>query len=272
VSLSGHLHLVCAADPTGRTFIRSQSFRAPIHLSKPHEDEGALVVNVVNPTAGLFAGDRIECRVAVESGARVLLTAPSASRAHCSPGGHAELVQEFDVAAGASLDCWPELFIPQGGARYRQRTTVRVEEGGELLFFETLAPGRVAMGEVFAYDSLDWETDVFFGGRLVGRERYRLSREGGSLTALRTHFATAYYGSCFVISPSLNPDSTCWPAVHALHEGAAWIGCSPLRRGGWVVKLIASDSIVFRRKLDAIRRELYAALGRPEPALRRGPR
>jgi urease accessory protein len=113
---------------------------------------------------------------------------------------------------------------------------------------------------------------VFFGGRLIGRERYRLSPENGSLTPLRTRFATAYYGSCFVISPRLASDAPCWPAVHALHEDAAWVGCSPLRSGGWAIKLIAADSVTFRRKLDAIRRELYAALGRPEPALRRGPR
>ena len=69
--LSGHLRLVCAADEAGRTFIREQSFRAPVHLSKPHHEEGVLVVNVVNPTAGLLAGDRVRYDVSVESGARV---------------------------------------------------------------------------------------------------------------------------------------------------------------------------------------------------------
>ena len=269
MALSGHLHLVCAADEHGRSHIRSQSFRAPIHLSKPHESEGVLVVNVVNPTAGLLAGDRIDCRVAVESGARLLLTAPSASRAHRTPDGRAEVAQEFDVAAGASLDVWPELFIPQGGASYRQSTIVRVAEGGELLFFELLAPGRVAMGEVFAYRSLDWATDVFFAGELIARERYRLSPESESVRALRAQFATAYYASCFAVSPRLNEESACWRAIHELHEAGAWIGCGPLRRGGWVIKLIAAGSVVFRQKLDAIRRELYAALGRRDPALRR---
>jgi len=267
--LSGHLHLVCAADEQGRSYLRSQSFRAPIHLSKPHEDEGVLVVNVVNPTAGLLSGDRIDCRIAVEGGARLLVTAPSASRAHCAPQGYAELVQEFEVARGGWLDVWPELFIPQGGARYRQRTTLRVEEGGEALFFETLAPGRVAMGEVFAFASLDWETEISLGGELIARERYHLAPESESVGALRAQFATGYYASCFVVSPQLVPGSPCWQAIHELHEADAWVGCSPLRRGGWVVKLVASGSVLLRRKLGAIRRELYAALGRREPSLRR---
>ncbi len=267
--LTGHLHLVCAADGLGRSYLRSQSFRAPVHLSKPHEDEGVLVVNVVNPTAGLLSGDRIDCRVSVESGARLLVTTPSASRAHCTPEGHAELIQDFHVAAGGWLDVWPELFIPQGGARYRQRTILRVEEGGEALFFETLAPGRVAMGEVFAYTALDWETDVFLGTELIARERYRLAPGGESVRALRTQFATGYYASCFIVSAALGPVSPCWRAIHDLHSAEAWIGCSPLRRGGWVIKVLASGSVVLRRKLGAIRRELYAALGRREPSLRR---
>ena len=267
--LRGHLDLTCARRSDGVSFIRHQSFCAPIHLSKPHEDEGVLVVNVVNPTAGMLAGDRVECRVVVESGARLLLTTPSASRAHRSPEGHAELVQEFAVAAGGSLDWWPELLIPQGGARYRQRTTIRVAEGGELLFFESLAPGRVAMGEAFAYASLDWSTEVFAGGELIARERYEIVPEEESVRALRTQFATAYYGSCFVVAPGLTAASPCWEAIHALHEAGAWVGCSPLRRAGWVIKVVASGSILFRRKMEAIRRELYAALGRREPALRR---
>lgn len=267
--LAGHLHLVCAADERGRSFIREQSFCAPIHLSKPHEDEGVLVVNVVNPTAGLLSGDRIDMRIAVESGARLLLTAPSASRAHCTPEGHAALVQEFAVACGGWLDVWPELFIPQGGARYRQRTTLRVEEGGEALFFETLAPGRVAMGEAFAFAALDWETDVFLGAEPIAREKYRLAPESESVRALQAQFATGYYASCFVVSPRLAPGMACWAAIHALHDAEAWVGCSPLRCGGWVIKVVASGSVMLRRKLGAIRRELYAALGRREPSLRR---
>jgi urease accessory protein len=126
------------------------------------------------------------------------------------------------------------------------------------------------MGEVFAYTALDWETDVFLDDELIARERYRLAPESESVGALRAQFATGYYASCFVISPRLDAQSPCWPAIHDLHEEEAWIGCSALRRGGWVIKVLASGSVVLRRKLAGIRRELYAALDRREPSLRRG--
>lgn len=268
--VTGHLDIVCAADAEGRSHLRHQSFRAPIHLSKPHLDEGTLVVNVVNPTAGLLAGDRIQCRVAVESGGRLLLTTPSASRAHRTGDGCSEVTQELHVAAGGWLENWPELLIPQGGARYRQRTEVRVERGGELLFFESMAPGRVAMGEVFAFTELVWATDLRLAGDLIARERYRLTPEAESVRAWRTRFAAGYYASCFVVTPRLARDSACWHRIHALHESNAWIGCGTLcEEGAWVIKVLAASSVLLRRKLAAIRTELYAALGQPEPSLRR---
>ena len=249
--------------------MREQSFRAPLHLSKPHEDAGVLVVNVVNPTAGLLAGDRIDLRVRVESGARLLVTTPSASRAHRTPHGHAEVAQDFIVEAGGWLENWPELFIPQGGARYRQSTRLQLAAGGEALFFETLAPGRVAMGEAFAFTELKWETDVLLDEEVIARERYWLTPESAAISALRAQFPTAYYASCFVITPRLTPEAPCWAAIHALHEAEAWVGCSPLRRGGFVGKIVAAGSVLLRRKLAALRGELHAALGRTAPSLRR---
>ena len=241
-----------------------------MHLSKPHLDEDTLVVNVVNPTAGLLAGDRIRCEVQVESGARLLLTTPSASRAHRMKGGNAEISQEFTVAPGGFLDIWPELFIPQGGTRYRQQTTIRVQQGGELLFCELLTPGRVAFGEAFAYDSLSWETDLFLDETLLARERYFLAPDSFSVRAMQARFPTAYYASCFVVSPALSEGSPCWAEIHALHEPEAWIGCSRLaHKGGWTIKLLAANSILLRRKLGRIRSLIYSALGRREPGLRR---
>src|SRR4051794_5567115 len=115
--MTGHLHLVCGADAQGRSYLREQSFCAPIHIGKPFTEEEVLVVNLVNPTAGLFEGDLIRCHVEVEAGAKLLLTNPSANRAHRMGEGEARLEQEFEVAG--FLEVLPELFIPQQGARYR---------------------------------------------------------------------------------------------------------------------------------------------------------
>src|ERR1700757_1092782 len=120
--MTGHLHLVCSSDKEGRSFLSAQSFRAPLHVSKPHVDGGTLVVNMVNPTAGIFDDDRIDVEVKVEAGARLLLTTPSASRVYRSrKGGTARMRQRLEVGCGGFLEYYPEPFIPQQGARFWQQ-------------------------------------------------------------------------------------------------------------------------------------------------------
>lgn len=266
--MTGHLDLVCGLGSKGLSQLKHQSFRAPMHLSKPHLDGDTLVVNVVNPTAGLFEGDEISCKVRVETGARLLLTSPSASRAHAMKGsGEARLTQEFSVESGAWLEVLPEFFIPQAGTRYRQRTRIDVAQGGGLLFVETLAPGRVASGEAFAFDRLDWETDIFLGDEKAVREKYRMTPD--SLMFLRNQFATAYYASIFFFHPALTPQSECWKTIGALHGDAAWVGVSRLHPSGWSIKVLAAESVTFRKVLQAIREACYAASGSAIPSLRR---
>lgn len=267
--LHGHLELVCGVDRAGRSVLRSQSFCAPFHLSKPHHDASVLVLNVVSPTAGLFAGDRVRTRVHVESGAKLLLTTPSALRVHRMPAGFASLTQKLRVAAGASLESWPELLILHDGACYRQSTTLEVEHGGELLFFESLAPGRVAAGEAFAFTEFRNATDLLVGGALVARERFALRPETEAVAALRAKFSTAYYASCLATSPRLSADSACWASIHALQTADALVGCSALGHDAWVIKCVAAGSVALRRTLQAIRCALYQSLDRPVPLLRR---
>ena len=96
--MRGHLHLLCGLDDRGESSLRRQSFRAPMHISKSFTEAGTLVVNVVNPTAGILEGDFIEVEVAVETGARLLLTSPSASRSHRSVGRWSETRQALRIA------------------------------------------------------------------------------------------------------------------------------------------------------------------------------
>jgi urease accessory protein len=275
--LHGRLHLVCAADPSGKSYLRSQSFRAPVHLSKPHLDEGHLVVNAVNPTAGLFAGDRIDFDISVETGARMLLTAPSASRAHRVKDGAGALVeQRFRVARGAWLEVWPEIFIPQAGCRYRQRTEARVDEGGEMMLIEMIAPGRTASGELFAFAELNWDSSFYLADDLIARERYAVTPASPALGAMRAIFPEAYYASAIVISErlgKLGEKEPCWQRIHDLHDlcdDSAWVGCSALRRGGAAIRVLASGSIALRRKVAEIRLAIYEALGMKMANLRRG--
>jgi len=268
--IRGHLRLVCEPDSRGVPILREQSFRAPIHLSKPHLDADTLVLNVINPTAGLMEDDRIEQEITVRNGGRLLITCPSASRAHRVRNGWAAVSQTFRVNTGSFLEVLPEMFIPQAGAVYRQKTELLVEEGAELLLFESLAPGRVASGEAFQYSSLDWQTDLFIGRQQIVRERYFITPKSGSITALRRLFATAYYGSMIAVSPKLRADTTFLLSIQEMQSQQLWVGQTPLnQRNAISVKWVSENAMQLRVAQDTIRNAIYKSLGKQPPDLRR---
>ena len=173
--------------------------------------------------------------------------------------------QRLAVAEGGSAEFFPELFIPQAGSRYHQQTDLRVADGGQLLYCEWLAPGRVACGETFAWQELLWDTDVFWSDRLVARERYRLAPDDASLTALQSLYTHSHYLGFFVLGwPN-------WPAeeLDALDALGVTCGHGPLTAGGGTVRLLCADNLTARKTFARVRAIFYAAAGRRVPALRR---
>lgn len=260
---SGHIKLKAVASAGGRTALAGQSFRAPYHLSKAYwdADAGALLVQVVNSTAGILEGDFLESDIAVGSGAALLVTTPSASRVFRMKTGSAECRQRFAVAKGGWLEVLPEPLVPHRGCRYRQKTTVAVEPGGGLFFTDLLMPGRIShKGEAWVWGRLCLETEVRVGGELALRERFEQSgAELKALAALAGSGAKACFGNAVLIAEGEAP----WlDAVRALHGNGVWLGVSALRRGGWSIKLVAADSILLRMTLKKMRGLLAAHYSR----------
>ena len=265
--MKGHLHITCTTEGTGISHLSHQSFCAPLHLSKPHVDADALVVNVVNPTAGLFDGDEVTVRATVESGARLVLTTPSSSRIYQSRSGRAAIVrQEIQIETGGFVEILPEPLIPQAGSIYHQTTTLQAAMGAELLFFEWLTPGRVASGEVFRFTRLNWETTVVYDQQCIARERYRIDpSQPETLTALTAKFPQAHYLGCFFLTDNPFPQAV----IEALNNDTTYLGWSALPAGGHTIKALCADSLSARKLLGALREILYAALAKPMPTLGR---
>jgi urease accessory protein len=264
---SGHLLLEAAVRPNGRTALAAQSFRAPYHLSKPYwdADTRTLLVQVVNPTAGILAGDRLESAITVGAGAALLVTTPSASRVFQMKSGTAECHQQFTVAAGGWLEVMPEPLVPHRGCRFRQTTRIQVEPGGGLFFADLLMPGRVAHGEAWEWEQLCLEIDVRLGGELVLRERLAQSGEElRSLAALAGSGPAASFANAVLVAPAGDAAPVWRKEVESLHGDGLWAGVSPLRLGGWSLKLVAADGVKLRRGLRAMRRVLAGSFPRLE--------
>lgn len=267
-SLAGHLQLRCENRADGVPMISHQSFRAPIHLSKSHIDHGHLVLSIVNPTAGFFDGDLLETDVHVGPAARLVLSTPSASRVYRTRSGAAAInSQQFHVEESASLEWIPEPFIPHAGAHYHQRTRIELHPAASLLFFDWIAPGRVAMGEIFSYQSLRWDLDLIIDGILVARERYNLTPADHSLEALRAKFPAAHYLSIYAAGEMTRE----WPAdsLDSLTNDDIYLGHGPIGGGVHVIRALCRDSLSARKLIETLRLMLYEAAGIKPPSLGR---
>lgn len=267
-ALEGHLRLRAVRATDGSTALSDQSFRAPFHLSKPNWDPEAEVLHaqVVNPTAGILEGDRLESSISVDVGAALLVTTPSASRLfRMTEGGHATGRQHFTVAHDATLEVFPEPIVPHRGSTYFQETTIDAAEGSTLLFIDQLMPGRLAHGEAWSWARLVLGLTVRRAGELILRERF--DQTGASLRSL-AEFAGTGPGSCFaniVFLPPKDEASPAWRAeIAALHRDGVWLGISRLRMAGWSLRIVSADPIRLRdvlTELRAILRRSYPRLG-----------
>lgn len=260
--LHGQLSLRAERRDDGLTAIGAQSFRAPFHISKPYwdADTGTLLVQVVNPTAGILSGDRLESSVEVAAGATLLLTTPSASRVFKMRDGSASGSQRFVVGAGGWLEVLPEPLVPHRGSVFRQTTSLEVAAGGAAFYADLLLPGRVAHGEAWEWKKLVLELDVRAAGARLLHERF--DQDGAGLRALAA-LAGAGEGACFgnavLVAPDLSGDAApAWrDGLHALQRDGVWIGASQLRLGGgWSIKFVAPDGVKLKQTLADIRRTL----------------
>ena len=258
----------CENRADGIPYISSQKFRAPVHIGKGHVDQRQLVLTIANPTAGFFDGDRVTSEITVAPDARLVLSTPAASRVYQTRSGKpAANFQEFDVAENASLEWFPEAFIPHAGASYVQTTKIALHGSSSLLFFEWLSPGRVAMGEMFAYQNLRWELDLSVDGNLVARERYDLRPGNDSLEALRVRFPAAHYLSVYAAGAMTRE----WPAAEldALNSEDVLLGHGPLQNGVHVIRALCRDSLCARKLMEELRTLLYSKGGLVPPSLGR---
>lgn len=251
--LNGALALVCSRDRIGKTYLSRQAFNVPFHISKPYWTGDTLLVQIINPTAGLFSTDRLSSRIELEPRTSTTITTPSATRVYRSSSGQTELRQEFVIGDGAWLDYSPAMLIPQAGSRYRQVTRIELEKGAAGFYLECLAPGRVASGESLAFESLEWESDVVYDGKLILRECFRLQPDDGSFQALRKPFANAFFASGFIVSNSLKDSRDIACQLRESCDSDVIAGLSPIEDNFWTVRILSSSSVKLRRCIRQLR-------------------
>ncbi len=202
VHQDGLLELRFRAVGRGRTMIAGRRQRFPLRTTAatyPDDgDPGMPWVILQNPTGGIFPGDRLDVRIDLEAGARAHVRNQSATKIYAGDGDAARQNVAVALADGAVGEFLGDVLIPHAGSSLVQSLALDVAPTARMIYAETLAAGRVAHGERFAFTRVRLETRVSVAGVLASWEvldldphRRHPARRGlfGSATHLTTILA-----------------------------------------------------------------------------------
>jgi len=206
---------------------------------------GAALAHLHNISGGVLGGDAFEVHLSVESQAQAQLTTPSATRVYRHRPGLPDASQEMrvEVGSGAVLEYLPDPLIPFAQARYRQRTHIQLSPDAGLFWWETIAPGREAHGERFAYDSLDMALEITTDERPVALERYLIQPQEAPLSSLARLGKYLYHTTFYICQVGVA--QAVWLA---LEDELGGIAKQYTESGDslWGVSVLPSDGIVLR--------------------------
>jgi urease accessory protein len=129
---------------------------------------------LVNTAGGIAGGDRFAVDLALEAGARLVVTTAAAEKVYRSHGPDAQVDVTATVADGAELTWLPQETILFDRARLARTITIDLTAGARLLLAETVVFGRAAMGETVREGSFADRWRIRRDGRLIFAENFRL--------------------------------------------------------------------------------------------------
>lgn len=152
---TGHLRLRAALRGE-RTVLTDLYRTAPFHPGPVNHRDGKAQVILQDVTPGLFPGERLHVEVDVAAGASLVVKGQGATKVYPATGGAgAESTISLTVADAATLWWLPGDLIPFRDARLSTHTHVALAATARFAHLDVITPGRVAMGELFAYGRLD---------------------------------------------------------------------------------------------------------------------
>ena len=208
---AGHLQasLTLAFEQVvGRTVLTASKQEPPLRVVRafPLED-GSALVHLHNLSGGLLGGDCIELGIRLGAGASAQVTTTGATRIY-RPHAEAPITVQSNtihVAEDALLEYVPDPIIPFARARFCQRTTIELSPGAGLFWWEILAPGREAHGELFAYDSVELSMELLALKRPILCDHARLQPKKHLLESRARLGHYRYWATFYLCRVGLEP-------------------------------------------------------------------
>jgi urease accessory protein len=246
------MRLEFSRDPsTGDTFLAESLQEPPLKVVRAFALEGgSALAHLHNVSGGLLGGDQLALQVNLGSATSVQLTTTGATRIYRSRQGLVPTTQSNVIFAGedALLEYLPDATIPFAGAHYVQRTSIHLAAGAGLFWWEIVAPGREARGELFQYKHFEMRTRVTVLGRKIAAENICLRPADGNVGSLARLGTYRYIATFHICRVGL--DASFWRAAEdhvreltgsLSRPGEILWGVSSLVAHGLVVRCLAQS-------------------------------
>ncbi len=244
--VEGRLKLHFSSDRERQTRLMVREQRPPLQVIRafPLSTGGALV-HMHNISGGVLGGDQLTLEVEVEQGAHAQLTSTGATRLYRSRPDVpvSKQIGTFTVREGALLEYLPDPLLPFSGSRYHQQMRIELDSGAGLFWWETVAPGRVAQGEQFAYEQLLLDLHITTRGRSIAIERLKLEPHCRALSSLARLGPYSHFCSFYICRVGL--EATHWSNLEK-ELGALAQELSCLGELSWGVSTLVAHGLVIR--------------------------
>jgi urease accessory protein len=195
------LHLSFEQDKKGSTLLRVKQQQPPWRVVRGFlTPSGETLAHIHNVSGGVLDTDSLVCRIDVGAGARAQVTTTGATRVYRSrSAGHtAAQHSEVYLGEGSYLEYVPDQLIPFAGSRFHQTVSIELRGKASLIWWERVAPGREASGEVFQYDSLASTLRLYAAGQPVAIEKWTLAPLIRRLDSVARLGPFLHFASCYV--------------------------------------------------------------------------
>jgi urease accessory protein len=194
------LHLSFELNGTGATILRVKQQQPPWRVVRGFRvASGETLAHVHNVSGGILDTDSLFCQVDVGPHAQAQITSTGATRVYRSRSAESRASQRMrvSIASGAYLEYLPDQLIPFAGSRFEQTARVEIEQGGSLIWWDRVAPGREASDEVFRFEELTSDFELIADGQPIAIDRWSLTplmQPPDSIARLGPfrHFASCY--------------------------------------------------------------------------------
>src|SRR5262249_7712410 len=140
-------------------------------------------------------------------GAGAQMTTTGATRVYRSRSVDAISRQHTDIVVNERglLEYLPDPLIPYAQSRFQQSIAIELGVEATLFWWETVAPGREAAGELFAYDTLRSSLELRACGKPIALERFVIEPKLRHPNSPARLGPFRYYATFYVCQPGRAP-------------------------------------------------------------------